>query len=175
MSSVITFLVLLLACFPSVLGWWCWWNCGGGCSGGCLDNCYDGILNEQCDSRSAFYRVRSYHQNCQEDRIWDWYCRRVVKSGYFSQCTWTSYQNNFDQPLFFRCPPNQVMRGVYSYHDNGREDRRWRFMCCKANKHYTRNCKISNYVNSWDGDMDFNAGNDYAIVGAFSYHDNGKE
>lgn len=176
-SSLIFFLTLLLlsCCFPSAQGWW-WGGGGGRCSQDCsLDNCYDGSLYEQCNSRSAFYRVISYHKNCREDRIWDWRCKTVVKSGSFSQCSWTSYQNNWDQPLFFRCPSNQVIRGVSSYHDNGKEDRRWRFQCCKANKHYTRNCKISGYVNSWDGNMDFNAGGNYAIVGAFSYHDNGKE
>lgn len=76
----------------------------------------------------------------------------------------------------FRCPVNYVLAGVSSYHDNGREDRLWNFECCKAADHYTRKCEIStDYVNVWDGDMDYSATNGFVFVGAFSYHDNGAE
>ena len=166
-------LFVLMLVLGETVAWW-WGGGGGGCSGGCLQNCYDGALNVQCNSRSAFYRVRSYHKNCREDRIWQWYCRTIAKNS-FSYCIWYWYQNDWDQPLMFRCPANYVMTGVYSYHDNGKEDRRWRFKCCYASKHYTRNCRISSYVNSWDGDMDYSTYSGYAFVGAFSYHDNGKE
>ena len=127
-------LFVLMLVLGETVAWW-WGGGGGGCSGGCLQNCYDGALNVQCNSRSAFYRVRSYHKNCREDRIWQWYCRTIAKNS-FSYCIWYWYQNDWDQPLMFRCPANYVMTGVYSYHDNGKEDRRWRFKCCYASKHY---------------------------------------
>lgn len=41
------------------------------------------------------------------------------------------YANNFDQPVAFQCPNGGVMDGVSSYHDNGAEDRRFRFYCCE--------------------------------------------
>lgn len=157
------------------VAWW-WGGGGGGCGQDCsLDNCYDEELHVSCNYRSAFYRVRSYHKNCREDRIWKWYCRTMTKSGYSLSCYWTGYQNYWDEPLLFKCPANYIIGGVRSYHDNGREDRRWKFKCCRATHHYTRNCKISGYVNSWDGDMDYSTSSGYAFVGAFSYHDNGKE
>jgi len=37
--------------------------------------------------------------------------------------------NNFDLPVDFRCPPNQVLVGEKSFHDNSREDRQFSFYC----------------------------------------------
>ena len=37
--------------------------------------------------------------------------------------------NNFDQFFDFRCAPNEVLSGVQSIHDNGREDRQFWFYC----------------------------------------------
>lgn len=41
------------------------------------------------------------------------------------------YVNDFDQPLVFQCPHGGVLDGVSSYHDNHREDRRFKFYCCE--------------------------------------------
>ena len=37
------------------------------------------------------------------------------------------------------------------------------------------NCKWTNYVNNWDGQLTFVAPRTSVIVGTDSYHDNGKE
>ena len=50
----------------------------------------------------------------------------IVRTG----CTWTTY-NDWDGVVNFACPNNGVVSAVYSYHDNGKEDRRFRYYCCQ--------------------------------------------
>ena len=38
----------------------------------------------------------------------------------------TGYLNGFDAVINYSVPANSVMTGLYSYHDNGAEDRRWK-------------------------------------------------
>lgn len=45
-------------------------------------------------------------------------------------CTWSGYVNNFDAVVNYTCPGDKVLKGVYSTHDNGREDRRFNYQCC---------------------------------------------
>jgi hypothetical protein len=39
----------------------------------------------------------------------------------------TGYVNNFDRPINWTCPDGCVIVGMYSYHQNRQEDRRWRW------------------------------------------------
>ena len=140
-------------------------------------NDFDNYLYRVCSSTQAIYGVKSYHHNGKEDRRWYWKCRAATKQSPFKLaiCYWTGYVNNYDDIMDFKCATNFVIRGVYSRHNNGREDRIWRFYCCRATYHYTRNCRRSGFVNGYDGYMNFNANSGHAIVGAFSIHDNGRE
>ena len=137
-------------------------------------NSYDGNLKVECGKRQGFNRVRSQHSNGAEDRIWQWDCVDVAKAD-FGYCYWSGYVNNFDYPMFYQCPSNYIMNGVESYHDNGHEDRRWKFKCCWALNHFTRNCHLTDYINNWDAVMDYTSDNPYIFNGFFSYHDNGRE
>ena len=47
-----------------------------------------------------------------------------------SGCVWTGYVNNYNATFTYTCPANAVLAGVGSIHDNGNEDRRFRFLCC---------------------------------------------
>ena len=44
---------------------------------------------------------------------------------------YVEYVNDFDAPVAFQCPNGGALDGVGSYHDNGPEDRRFRFYCCE--------------------------------------------
>lgn len=50
---------------------------------------------------------------------------------YVNEFFCVDYVNDFDKPVVFQCPNGGVMDGVHSYHDNGAEDRRFRFYCCE--------------------------------------------
>ena len=138
------------------------------------NNLWDSQLSVVCGDCKGISRVRSMHNNHYEDRRWRVICHTITQASY-SHCYWSGYVNWFDQPFAFQCAANYVLNGVFSYHDNHREDRRWRFKCCHAPHYYTKNCFLTGYVNNWDGWMDYGVGIPYVFTGAFSYHDNGRE
>ena len=85
------------------------------------------------------------------------------------------YANEWDRPMNFMCPANKYIAGVESHHDNGREDRRWRFTCCAIQNRITASCHQTGYVNDYDAPMNFQANHGEVITGVYSYHDNGRE
>ena len=135
-------------------------------------NQWDGPLSQQCPGGQGFYRVRSEHNNGREDRLWEFYCRSVVQCA-SATCTTTSYINNFRDVISFMCPKNKYMAGVHSYHDNGKEDRRWRFTCCSAPSYVTRECRLTGFVNNFDHPMNFIASAGEVITGVNSYYSAG--
>merc|ERR1711951_270788 len=51
-----------------------------------------------------------------------------------TQCVMSSYANNWDATMDFNVGPNgYAIAGAFSFHDNGREDRRWKFMYRRVN------------------------------------------
>ena len=140
-------------------------------------NDWDCVLNVMCNRHhgEALYSVRSSrHSNSKEDRRWMWQCKRIV-SGAMSSCYWTGYQTNYDEPFIFNCPANYVLSGVNSVHSNKREDRRWNFYCCVASGYCTKQCYWSNYINNWDGYMNYRAPHPRVFTGAYSHHSNKRE
>ena len=110
-----------------------------------------------------------------EDRLWLWECRDPVSGGSVTECSQTGYGNEFDLPANFMCPANEYVAGVESYHDNGREDHRWKFTCCAISNRIAASCRQSGYVNDWDASIIFQANKGKVITGIFSYHDNVRE
>ena len=137
-------------------------------------NGYDQHLKVECSNQQGFYRVKSEHSNRAEDRRWEWFCRRVTRTN-FDDRYWSDYFHGFDEPIFFSCRANYFLCGVESYHSNGAEDRRWKFKCCHSRSHFTRNCALSGYVNSFDQRMDHSVGNSEVITSVYSYHNNHHE
>merc|ERR1719239_1636274 len=48
-----------------------------------------------------------------------------------TNCKWTGYVNSWDDRLKWYAPGKAVIVGAESYHDNGKEDRRWKFYYCE--------------------------------------------
>ncbi|KAG2471230.1 HAAF factor, partial [Polypterus senegalus] len=63
------------------------------------------------------------HHNKHEDRLWDLSCKPTFDS--YPRCSWSNYVNWFDEEFYYSCPGNSAMSGMYSYHDNKHEDRRY--------------------------------------------------
>ena len=137
-------------------------------------NNFDQPLHVDCQSKKALSGVRSIYSTPHRDRRFQFLCQSITSYS-FSKCFWTGYENQWDQPLLFQCPTDHVMSGVKSVHNNHREDRLWRFKCCKAPCHQTKSCELSKFINSWRGLINYKAPANKVFVGAFSYHDNGKE
>ena len=87
----------------------------------------------------------------------------------------SGYVNTFDNPLVFKCPGNQVITGVNSYHSNKYEDRRFGFQCCNVLGRQPRDCYITGNVNDWDGKLTLAVPEGKVIKGAYSNHDNRRE
>ncbi|KAM8974368.1 hemagglutinin/amebocyte aggregation factor-like isoform 1-T1 [Pelodytes ibericus] len=136
-------------------------------------NGYDQPLYFQCPNHQSISLILSQHDNNKEDRIWDFSCKNTFSRA--GNCAWSGYVNNLDQELDYTCPFGSVLGGMESYHDNSKEDRRWKYLCCQGEVPVTRNCKWSGYVNEFDGYLRWDAPTNQYLVGARSYHDNGKE
>lgn len=53
-------------------------------------------------------------------------------SNYFAELDdFTEYANAFDQFFSFQCVNRGFITDIQSYHDNGHEDRRFKFHCCE--------------------------------------------
>ena len=137
-------------------------------------NGFDHNLFVKCNRHhgEALSRVQSYFHSRHKDRRWHWYCRRVPGISYMPHCYWSGEVNEWDGGLGFQCRQDYIMTGVSSHHNNRKEDRRWRFTCCKANGYYTKSCSMSGYINNWRSYMNYGVHGNTVFAGVFSYHDN---
>ncbi|XP_063785034.1 serine/threonine-protein kinase B-raf isoform X4 [Pseudophryne corroboree] len=136
-------------------------------------NIYDQILDFKCQNHQSIGLIFSAHDNKYEDRVWDFSCTDTFSNP--AKCTWTNYVNNFDEEFTFSCPFGSVLSGMYSYHENKYEDRRWRFYCCQGEVPVSHNCKWSGYINDFDQYLRWDAPANHYLTGAHSYHDNKTE
>ena len=123
-----------------------------------------------CASGKPIIHVSGHHDNGKEDRIYCYGCQTTSRST--SDCYDTGYVNGFDATLNTQCRPDYYISAVWSEHDNGKEDRRFAFRCCRVSGLCTRNCYLDGPVNNFDGDMNYNLKAGQVIVGAYSTHDN---
>ncbi|XP_011451275.3 hemagglutinin/amebocyte aggregation factor [Magallana gigas] len=137
-------------------------------------NDYDHPFTFTCPQHQSIQRVVSHHDNHREDRVFDFTCSNYEDSK-FDSCYWTEYVNDFDQPVIFQCPHGGVLNGVSSYHDNHKEDRRFRFYCCESPGNCLFNCYYSGLVNQYDGDLDYTVPDGHVMRGWTSVHDNHHE
>ena len=132
-------------------------------------NEYDDELDVVCPDKQGFYRVVSQYDGTTRDRQWQWDCREVTKTT-TANCFWTEdWENWFHRPFFFRCPANYILTGVNSIHHNAYEDRRWKFHCCDAENHFTKNCFATDYMNNWYENIDYTVDQSYVLTGVFSF------
>merc|ERR1711912_224081 len=80
---------------------------------------------ERSSKERSGKRERSH--KAREDRIFRPLLTTIGAGQYGRQ--WSGWVNNMDAYFAYSCPNNKAMVGMLSYHHNGYEDRRWRFMC----------------------------------------------
>ena len=78
--------------------------------------------------------------------------------------------NNWDGPLLEDCGDGKAFYHVESYHSNHYEDRCWSFKCRSVGAD-TTGCFWSDYVNKFDGTLDFDCPTNYVMNRVSSYHD----
>ena len=138
-------------------------------------NDWDGPLHVTCNTAQgeALYLVQSVYSKYKRDRRWMWQCKQIVPGA--MRCDTWSKEYDYDQTFNFQCDPNYVLTGVQSVHSNKKEDRMWKFRCCKAEGHCTRPCSSSNYINNLGGYMHYRAPHIRVFTGVSSDNDNTKE
>ena len=163
-----------------------WKFCHGGMIGISTSSCgwsatvndWDNVLSYTCPHNHAIDGFISEHNNHREDRQWKIRCCEVHGSGLVDQ-GWGDYRNNMDGKLDYKCNRDEVVTGLYSYHNNWKEDRRWKIRCAKligrTRPSYPIRASLSGYKNSWDGTLHWDAGKNGMITGFDSYHDNHRE
>merc|ERR1711907_303968 len=90
-------------------------------------NNMDHYFEYSCPGNMAIIGFKSYHSNHYEDRRWRILCSsfhhvNIGKSG------WPHWQTNWDATWSIGCGHRPLV-GLSSYHDNHKEDRRWRVQC----------------------------------------------
>jgi len=85
---------------------------------------------------------------------------------------WTGWVNSWDQPVDWCAGNGQVMTGIHSKHDNGKEDRLWDFQSSVMLSSTTP--VLSDFVNDWDQEFTYED-DSKVFVGMYSVHDNRKE
>ncbi len=137
-------------------------------------NKYDQPLNVDCHAKYGLYGINSRYSPPHRDRQFQFLCKPIATVN-LKHCSWTHYVNQWDGPLLFQCPADYVMAGVKSVHNNQKEDRLWKFKCCKAPCYQTKSCNLSPFINSYRSMINYKAPAKKVFVGAFSFHDNRKE
>lgn len=104
---------------------------------------YDMPALRACPGNSVLTQYRSKFSSSKRDRVGKFRCHitdKVVSNG-----KWSSIVNEFDEPFKFVCPGNGFINGEFSYHDNEKEDRRFRFLCSSMESFGHTNCSWSRY------------------------------
>jgi hypothetical protein len=89
---------------------------------------WDGLWERSCPANSYMMSLSSHHDNNREDRSFSFRCREITNVDLSrSQSGWTDWQNSWDSVLDYNSPDNTYITADRSYHDNGREDRKFSF------------------------------------------------
>merc|ERR1712046_378023 len=90
-------------------------------------NNFDRYFAYSCPTNYAMTGFISYHHNHYEDRRWRFQCARFHGLG-VRRGGWPGWQTNWDATFHLSCGHRPAV-GFSSYHNNGKEDRRWRMQC----------------------------------------------
>jgi len=96
---------------------------------GWLNN-WDARFDYSCPHNKAVVGLISYHHNGAEDRRWRVRCA-AFHGVTIHKNAWPGWQTNWDATWSIGCG-HAPMVGLSSYHNNHREDRRFRIRCGRA-------------------------------------------
>ncbi|CAG0914388.1 unnamed protein product [Notodromas monacha] len=94
-------------------------------------NDFDEEITFNCPFNGVISGTHSEHSNHDEDRRWDFKCCEALNYC-TTNCYFTPEVNDYDGPMDYTVDTDYYISGVASHHDNGKEDRRWRFFVCKV-------------------------------------------
>jgi len=146
---------------------------GSAYSSSSYENDWDSPLRFNCPANSAITNLRSRHDNGKEDREWKFGCSSLCST--MSQGIQSGWANDWDDTMDFTCPSNSAITGLYSVHDNGKEDRKYKVVCSQPVGAQVSEGSWSGWINDWDDQMDHTCSPGTILTGMYSVHHNGKE
>ncbi|GFR94794.1 hemagglutinin/amebocyte aggregation factor [Elysia marginata] len=139
-------------------------------------NDLDHNLNFECPAGEVIKSIYSVHDDSTQDRRFKFGCGPPPKKVEPIKCEWTEgFVNHWDGPVMFMCPPNHLVAGVSSVHDNNYQDRRMKFKCCRKPSFRTQSCYFTDYLNNWNDPLDYTVPSGRVLAGWLSVHDNSAE
>merc|ERR1712178_348949 len=135
-------------------------------------NGWDGHMNWHTNGHTYVSGLQSWHHNGYEDRIFKPLVTNIGSTQHGRHIT--GFVNNMDGTFAYTCPTNKAIVGFYSYHNNGNEDRRWRFYCAHFHGVGFRAGGWPGWQTRMDAHFAIGCGHNPAI-GFSSYHNNHKE
>ncbi|XP_076462853.1 hemagglutinin/amebocyte aggregation factor-like [Babylonia areolata] len=96
-------------------------------------NTFDEAQAYQCPGEGYLAGMGSYHHNSYEDRRFRFYCCTEPNT-IVHNCTYSGWTNSFDAAVYYLVPDGKILRGMVSYHDNSKEDRRFQFEVCDMSR-----------------------------------------
>jgi len=135
-------------------------------------NGWDGHMNWHTNGHTYVSGLQSWHNNGYEDRIFRPLVTNIGSTQHGRHIT--GFVNNMDGTFTYTCPTNKAIVGFYSYHNNGNEDRRWRFYCAHFHGVGFRAGGWPGWQTRMDAHFAIGCGHNPAI-GFSSYHNNHKE
>jgi len=141
----------------------------------CHINDWDRWQNCLCGGGRKIHYFRSWHDNRREDRQFDFRCSPIPGAPSSGWNEYNSGWNNWDGTFHWDgTGSNSYMVGMQSYHDNGREDRRFNLKYRNSNSWKLSACTSWILLNTYDRYLHMDAGEQ--VIAAFhSYHNNGHE
>jgi len=135
-------------------------------------NGWDGHMNWHTNGHTYVSGLQSWHNNHREDRIFRPLVTNIGSTQHGRHIT--GFVNNMDGTFAYTCPTNKAIVGFYSYHNNGNEDRRWRFYCAHFHGVGFRAGGWPGWQTRMDAHFAIGCGTNPAI-GFSSYHNNHRE
>jgi hypothetical protein len=132
-------------------------------------NGYDQEVNWVGANGYVMTGIHSKHHNSYEDRLWDFQSSSMLTSTTPVLSDWV---NNWDGEFTWG-DDSKVFVGMYSVHDNHKEDRRFKFYQ-SAHGSSATGCYWTGET-GWDAEWTLAANAGSAITGLWSRHDNHKE
>merc|ERR1712087_474875 len=120
----------------------------------------------------------SYHDDVTEDRRWKLKCGSVDEVNVVPASPFvvlrndvlSGYVNGFHGGFSYIAPPNRAINGLRSWHDNGKEDRKWRVRTVHMEGVTCSPGKWTENQNAWDRILDFTCPHNQVLAGFGSQH-----
>merc|ERR1712154_290413 len=133
----------------------------------------DAVINFTCPDAHVFSHWDSHWEDYYGDREWNMNCSNSL-SQYeveLADCTWSDYIDQWQGYMEYACPEDGVVTGVYSEHDNSKEDRRWKLRCCREEGLVTHACAFTDFINGYGDDISYTVPAEHVIAGFTSLFD----